>query len=129
MGEVVVENAPHSVKEFAIRTFGENDKDALIAGTTIILVVISIGLGVAAIRRLWIGVAGTLVLGAVGTWGGPHPPGSRSVRRVAAVLGSLVGVLVMVWLIRGSLGRPVPRLRHRGVPLPHRPASIAVGSS
>ncbi len=68
VGEVVVENAPNWLKEFAIEKFGENDKDALIAGTTVTLVVISIVLGILSVRRLWIGIAGTAVLGVVGAW-------------------------------------------------------------
>ncbi len=108
VGQVVVENVPNSVKEFAIRTFGENDKNALILGTSIILFVISIALGIAATRRLWIGVAGTLVLGAVGTWSALTRPGAGLSAAWPSVLGSLVGVLVMVWLIRGSLADLVP---------------------
>ena len=85
VGEVVVANAPNWLKEFAIETFGENDKDALIAGTTITLVLVSIVLGVASVRRLWIGIAGTVAFGVIGVWAAltrPVParstPGPRS---------------------------------------------------
>lgn len=98
VGEVVVENAPSWLKDVAIRTFGENDKDALIAGTTITLVVVSVVLGVASVRRLWIGVAGTAAFGVVGVGAALTRPGASASDAGPSILGTLAGVGVL-WLL------------------------------
>ena len=99
VGEVVVQNAPNWLKEFAIETFGENDKDALIAGTTITLIIVSIGLGIASVRRLWIGVAGTLVFGVIGIWAALTRPGASLSDIWPSVFGTAAGVGVLVLLL------------------------------
>ncbi len=99
VGEVVVANAPNWLKEFAIETFGENDKDALIAGTTITLVLVSIVLGVASLRRLWIGIAGTVVFGVIGVWAALTRPGASPVDAWPSIIGTLAGVTVLWYLL------------------------------
>ena len=94
-----MQNAPNWLKEFAIETFGENDKDALIAGTTITLIVVSIGLGIASVRRLWIGVAGTLVFGVIGVWAALTRPGASFSDIWPSVVGTAAGVGVLVLLL------------------------------
>jgi DMSO/TMAO reductase YedYZ molybdopterin-dependent catalytic subunit len=100
VGEVVVEHAPNWLKEYAIRTFGENDKDALIAGTTVTLVVISTVLGIASVRRLWIGITGTVLFGVVGMGAALTRPGASASDLWPSILGSLAGVGVL-WLLLG----------------------------
>ncbi|HMJ77587.1 MAG TPA: hypothetical protein VK507_16530, partial [Iamia sp.] len=51
VGGLVIDNVPPSVKDFAIRTFGQNDKAALIVGTLVILAILGIVLAVVARRR------------------------------------------------------------------------------
>ena len=102
VGEVVVANAPNWLKEFAINTFGENDKDALIAGTTITLVLVSIVLGVASVRRLWIGIAGTVAFGVIGVWAALTRPGASPVDAWPSILGTLAGVGVL-WFLLGRV--------------------------
>jgi DMSO/TMAO reductase YedYZ molybdopterin-dependent catalytic subunit len=106
VGEVVVEHAPNWLKEYAIRTFGENDKDALIAGTTVTLVVISTVLGIASVRRLWIGITGTVLFGVVGMGAALTRPGASASDLWPSILGILAGVGVL-WLLLGRT-RPAP---------------------
>jgi hypothetical protein len=51
VGNVVVDNVPNAVKEFAIATFGQNDKIALIFGTTIFLFIFGAVLGMLTTKR------------------------------------------------------------------------------
>jgi DMSO/TMAO reductase YedYZ molybdopterin-dependent catalytic subunit len=51
VGGLVIDNVPPSVKDFAIETFGENDKAALVVGTLVILALLGMGLAVLARRR------------------------------------------------------------------------------
>lgn len=118
VGEVVVEHAPSWLKDVAIDTFGTNDKDALIIGTTILLVVLSVGLGVASRRRLWIGVSGTAALGVVGAWAAVTRPGASAADVVPSVLGAVAGGAVLVWLL-GPTASPLPG--------PIRPAPAPTG--
>src|SRR5690242_15116380 len=66
VGGVVVDNVPESAKEFAISIFGTNDKLALQVGTVIILIIFAGLIGMAALRRLWLGLAGIALFGVVG---------------------------------------------------------------
>ena len=120
VGEVVVENAPNWLKEFAIETFGENDKDALIAGTTITLVLVSIVLGVASVRRLWIGIAGTVAFGVIGVWAALTRPGASPVDAWPSILGTLAGVAVLWFLLHRTSPAPAA--------VPSSPVGTVVGS-
>lgn len=51
VGGFVIDNVPPGAKDFAIETFGTNDKLALIVGTLIVLALLGMGLGVLARRR------------------------------------------------------------------------------
>ncbi len=124
VGEVVVANAPNWLKEFAIETFGENDKDALIAGTTITLVLVSIVLGVLSVRRLWIGIAGTVLFGVIGVWAALTRPGASAVDAWPSILGTLAGVGVLWFLLHrfSPSSSPVPAA------VPSSPVGTVVGS-
>src|ERR1700749_3490233 len=64
IGEVAINATPIPVKEFAIAHFGSRDKDALVTGILVILVVVAALAGVLSVRRTWRGLV-ILVLFAV----------------------------------------------------------------
>ena len=66
MGDWVIDHVPPGVKDWAIQNFGTNDKLALIVGTVIILVLLSIWLGHVAQRRLGPALVGIGVISVVG---------------------------------------------------------------
>src|SRR5215207_7238351 len=66
VGDAVITLTPEPVKEFAIRTFGENDKVALVAGTLVVIALYALVLGVVALRSRAAGIAGIALFGAVG---------------------------------------------------------------
>ncbi len=51
VGDRVIDLAPPWLKDFAIDTFGTNDKPALLTGTVVLLTVLALVAGVAAVRR------------------------------------------------------------------------------
>jgi hypothetical protein len=51
VGGLAIDNTPPPVKNFAIATFGSNDKKALVLGMLVVLAVLAAGIGVAAMRR------------------------------------------------------------------------------
>jgi DMSO/TMAO reductase YedYZ molybdopterin-dependent catalytic subunit len=66
VGGLVIDNVPPSVKDFAIRTFGQNDKAALIVGTLVVLAILGIVLAVVARRRPTTAAAVVVLVSLVG---------------------------------------------------------------
>lgn len=68
VGDRVIDRVPVFLKEFAIDTFGTNDKPALLIGIgTILVVFAAVVVGILGLRRdLRIGLAGVVVLSEIG---------------------------------------------------------------
>ncbi|AUZ35914.1 oxidoreductase [Arthrobacter sp. PGP41] len=65
LGSTFIDFTPSWLKDFAIATFGTNDKAALFAGMGVTIAVLACVLGVVAYRRWALGVLGVLAMGAV----------------------------------------------------------------
>ncbi len=119
VGEVVVEHAPAWLKDFAIATFGQDDKPALVAGTTVVLVVLSAVVGVASTRRWRAGVVGTLVLGAVGVVSAVSRPDAPAGAALPSLVGTAGALAVLALLVgpRRTSAPPVP-VAERSRPAP-----------
>lgn len=96
IGDRVVDNVPTPVKDWAISTFGTNDKLALLVGIALVALAFGAALGVVARRRFWVAIAVFIAIGAGAAWAASVPPdvslGSAVVPAAAAVivgLGSL----------------------------------------
>lgn len=100
VGSEVIDRAPKWLKNYAIETFGTDDKLALRIGIITILVFAALGVGVAAVRRWWIGSAGIAVFGIVGALSAAHRPGESAGAAVPSVLGATVGAFVLYHLVR-----------------------------
>jgi len=103
VGSEVIDRAPHWLKNFAIETFGTNDKLALRIGIITILGIAALALGAASVRRWWIGTAGIAVFGIVGAASAVHRPGESGGAAVPSVLGAVVGATVLYRLVRPRL--------------------------
>ncbi len=57
---------PESVRRWAIREFGTDDKHALLTGIYVSIAVLAVVVGVLAMVRIWLGLAGIAAFGAVG---------------------------------------------------------------
>jgi DMSO/TMAO reductase YedYZ molybdopterin-dependent catalytic subunit len=66
VGGLVIDNVPPGVKDFAIETFGKNDKTALIVGTLVILAFLGMGLALLARRRPAVAAAVVVAVSIVG---------------------------------------------------------------
>lgn len=81
VGGAAIDRTPTAVKDWAIRTFGTNDKLVLQLGILAVLTLFALALGAFAVRHRRAGAAGVLVFGIVGAaaaWAGPTPPASRT---------------------------------------------------
>ncbi|BBY30854.1 molybdopterin-dependent oxidoreductase [Mycolicibacterium sediminis] len=66
VGNAFIDRTPAPVKDFAIRTFGTNDKLALLVGMTVALILIGVVIGLLARRSVIPGLIAVAALGIVG---------------------------------------------------------------
>src|SRR5262245_23982704 len=74
IGGTVIDATPTPLKEFAVRTVGENDKPFLLTGTLVVLAVAAAAAGVVAARRRPVGLVAMGLLGFIGIAGAVTRP-------------------------------------------------------
>jgi len=111
VGDRLVDAAPPFVKEFAIDTFGTNDKLALLVGIGAFLAVYAAIVGVIALRhRLVAGVVGIGLFGVIGVWAAASRRSSTPWHAVLpSVIGAAAGIGALVLLHRSLHRRPARR--------------------
>jgi DMSO/TMAO reductase YedYZ molybdopterin-dependent catalytic subunit len=101
VGDMVIDAVPRPVKDFAIDTFGTNDKIALLVGIYTLVSLIAIALGVASTRRWTTGAAGIASFGAIGVVAVVQQGTDLGVAEVLApVLGAAAGIVTLRRLVR-----------------------------
>jgi DMSO/TMAO reductase YedYZ molybdopterin-dependent catalytic subunit len=100
VGQGVIRLTPEWAKEFAIRTFGQNDKLALISGTLILLALVALLLGVFAVRRRLIGYLGVVLFGVIGVVAAWTHPTARGWDALPSVVGAIAGLASMRAMLR-----------------------------
>ncbi|MFE2553546.1 molybdopterin-dependent oxidoreductase [Streptomyces sp. NPDC059355] len=105
VGGAVIDRTPAAVKDFAIRTFGENDKTALQVGILLVLALFAVVLGVVSLRYRRAGAAGVLVFGVVGAAAALSRPDSAG---AGDALPSVVGALTAAAVLYGLAGKAAP---------------------
>jgi DMSO/TMAO reductase YedYZ molybdopterin-dependent catalytic subunit len=97
VGNAAIDRTPGAVKDFAIRNFETNDKPALLIGMAVVLALVGIVIGLIGRRSALPGVAGLVVVGAIGALAvGEQSTGPTSLLAPAASI--LAGVAVFWWL-------------------------------
>jgi DMSO/TMAO reductase YedYZ molybdopterin-dependent catalytic subunit len=101
LGQTFIALTPEWLKQFAISTFGTNDKTALLVGMGVTLLIVGFGVGVIGRDRPWVavGIAGALVVvtaAAILT---------RADATVVDVLPLLVGAAVGIWFLVNAFRR------------------------
>ncbi|MGI4895497.1 MAG: molybdopterin-dependent oxidoreductase [Janthinobacterium lividum] len=105
VGSAVVDRVPAAVKDFAIRSFGTNDKTVLLVIIAAIVVVLAALAGVLARRRLALGVGLVAVLGVVALVAAATRPDATALSPLPSLLGAAAGAFTLTFLIR-RLARP-----------------------
>ncbi|MEV5553593.1 molybdopterin-dependent oxidoreductase [Nonomuraea wenchangensis] len=100
VGDGVVDLTPAPVKDFAITTFGENDKTVLVWGVLVLLAVVAAVIGVLARRRLAYGMAGLAAFAVVGLVAVVTRPGASAVDVLPTLAGAAGGMWTLAWLLR-----------------------------
>jgi len=131
VGQAAIDLTPLPVKDFAVSTFGANDKTALLAGILVILAAFAAVIGILAVRRLTLGIAGLAVFACIGLAAALTRPTATAEYVIPTLAGAAAGAFALTRLVRAArgLGPPPERAAH-GLPAvnlepPDLPASAA----
>ncbi|HUB42684.1 MAG TPA: molybdopterin-dependent oxidoreductase [Streptosporangiaceae bacterium] len=121
VGELSINHAPSAIKNFAIREFGSSDKIVLVWGIRGVLIIFAAVIGILAVRKLWQGMVGLAVFGAIGVYAALSQPTSTA----TDVLPSLIGAVVASFALRyfAGLGTRLAAARGSASQGPVRPGS------
>ncbi|VXC05500.1 DMSO/TMAO reductase YedYZ, molybdopterin-dependent catalytic subunit [Arthrobacter sp. 9AX] len=120
LGSTFIDFTPSWMKDFAIATFGTNDKAALFVGMGLTIAALACVLGVVAYRRWALGVLGVVFMGVVIVASVVTRAGVEPVDAIPSVLGTLAGLMVLRFLITPLRGLKA---------WPEAPADAAGGDS
>jgi DMSO/TMAO reductase YedYZ molybdopterin-dependent catalytic subunit len=95
---VFINNVPPGLKQFAIDTFGTNDKLALVVGIGVVTLLLGALVGLMARNRIWLAVVVFAAFGVLSAWSAIHLGESVAGSVVGGGLAALSGLLVLVWL-------------------------------
>ncbi len=100
--EVSVGLTPPGLKNFAISTFGSNDKLVLLCGVLVVLALFAALIGVAAMRRLDFGLAGLLIFAVIGILAAITRPHASAAAVLPTLIGAAAGAGTLVLLLRAA---------------------------
>ncbi|WP_447001863.1 molybdopterin-dependent oxidoreductase [Saccharothrix isguenensis] len=109
VGNTAIDLTPHPVKDFAIRTFGEDDKIVLLAGMAFVIAAGAVVAGLLSRRSPLPGTLLALALGVVGVAAVLARPTLGTTAALAPLASLVVGVLVFRWLHRLAPRSRAPR--------------------
>ncbi|WP_082579712.1 molybdopterin-dependent oxidoreductase [Arthrobacter sp. Soil736] len=99
LGSTFIDFTPPWMKDFAIATFGTNDKAALFVGMGLTIFLLACVLGVVAFRKWALGVAGVLLMGAIIVASVVTRASVKPADAVPTVLGTVAGLIVLRLLV------------------------------
>ena len=110
VGTQFIDRFAAELKDLAVSLFGTNDKVALVVGIVVVSIALGALVGVASMRRPWVGVAGFAGFGVVGLLSYlDDPQADPAAGVVAAVLAVVAGVATLFGLLRLAARAPVER--------------------
>src|SRR3954469_8583641 len=108
VGNAAITLVPESLKEFAIRTFGERDKIALVTGVLVVVAIYALVVSLIALRSRRAGALGVAVLGVAGVVAATTRPSAGLLDGLPSLLGAVVGVVALLLLIAPVTGASAP---------------------
>jgi hypothetical protein len=95
LGSTFIDFTPPWLKDFAIATFGTNDKAALFAGMGLTIFLLACVVGVVAYRKWALGVAGVLLMGAVIVASVVTRASVKPLDAIPSLIGTVAGLVVL----------------------------------
>ncbi|RLQ03144.1 molybdopterin-binding oxidoreductase [Micromonospora sp. BL1] len=119
VGGLVVDLVPEPLKQFAIDVFGTYDKIALLVGTALLLAAFGALLGLAAARRLVLGLAGVTAFTVLGVAAALTRAGANAFDALPSLVGGGLGALTLWAFVAGPLSADrAPRATPPSAPPP-----------
>uniref|UniRef100_A0AAU2JJP8 Molybdopterin-dependent oxidoreductase n=1 Tax=Streptomyces sp. NBC_00049 TaxID=2903617 RepID=A0AAU2JJP8_9ACTN len=103
VGGAAVDRTPAGVKDWAIRTFGADDKLVLHLGILAVIALLAMALGVLALRMRRTGAAGVFLFGLIGAAAALSRPASESFADAVPSLAGGVAGAALLYALTGSL--------------------------
>ncbi len=120
VGNAAITLTPESLKEFAIRQFGQNDKLVLVGGVLVVIAVYAVLVGLVSLRSRLLGLLGIALFGVIGVLAAVTRPAGSVLDGLPSLVGAVVGVLALGFLIAPLvLAGP-----NRGAPAPGNGAAV-----
>jgi DMSO/TMAO reductase YedYZ molybdopterin-dependent catalytic subunit len=108
VGQAAIGLMPGPVEHWATRTFGNSDKDVLLTGVVVVLLLFSAALGAAAVRRLSLGMGGLTVLAVVGIAAAVTRHGASWGYALPTLIGALAAAFALPRLTRRARRTAAP---------------------
>jgi DMSO/TMAO reductase YedYZ molybdopterin-dependent catalytic subunit len=111
VGQASIDLTPPPVKDFAISTFGADDKTALVIGILVVLAAFAAVIGILAVRRLALGLAGLGVFASIGLAAALTRPTATAEYVIPTLVGAAAGAFALTRLVRLArrIGAPAGR--------------------
>lgn len=116
VGGAFIDATPPPLKDFAIATFGTNDKLALLISMSVVIAGVAAVAGVLARRRWVLGAGIVLVLTIVGAVAAAARPSASALAVVPSLVGGAVGLLALRILLSRLPGARAPEVSEEGAP-------------
>ena len=130
LGSTFIDFTPSWLKDFAVATFGTNDKAALFVGMGLTIAVLACVLGIVAYRKWALGVLGVLFMGAVIVASVVTRAGVGPADAIPSVLGTLAGLVALRLLVAPLWGlKAWPEAPADMAPADSAPGGSAPGDS
>jgi DMSO/TMAO reductase YedYZ molybdopterin-dependent catalytic subunit len=127
VGEASIDSTPPLVKNFAINSFGSNDKTVLVTGILVVLALFAALIGKWAVRRLRNGMFGLAAFTVIGLAASLTRPTASPSWAAATLVGGAAAALTLwrlVLRVPGPVsqpGTPLPGTPQQGTPAPGSP--------
>ena len=108
VGQATIDLTPEPIKNFAISTFGVNDKNALLGGILVLLTVFAAVIGILAVRRLAYGLWGLAAFACIGLAAALTRPNATAEYVIPTLAGAAGGAFALTYLARAARALSVP---------------------
>jgi DMSO/TMAO reductase YedYZ molybdopterin-dependent catalytic subunit len=102
VGQAAINLTPGPVKDWAVSSFGADDKDVLLAGVIVVIFAFAAVIGVLAVRRLALGMAGLAVIAAIGLAAALTRNGASAAYALPTLAGTAAGAFALSRLVAAA---------------------------
>lgn len=102
VGQAAISTSPGGLRDWAISAFGRDDKTVLLGGIVVVVFCYALAVGMLAVRRIELGMAGLGVFAALGLAAALTRPNATAGYAVPTLAGAAFGAVAMWLLVRAA---------------------------